>query len=63
MTVPTAIVAVHGLYSYWRERPVDPRPTEELLVRRVKIGRNEPCPCGSGKKYKRCCAAVDMTVH
>ena len=28
-------------------------------VRRTepKIGRNEPCPCGSGKKYKRCCAA------
>ncbi len=22
---------------------------------RVKIGRNDPCPCGSGKKYKRCC--------
>jgi len=21
----------------------------------VKVGRNEPCPCGSGKKYKRCC--------
>jgi len=21
----------------------------------VKIGRNEPCPCGSGKKYKKCC--------
>jgi uncharacterized protein len=24
-------------------------------VRSVKIGRNEPCPCGSGKKYKKCC--------
>ena len=24
-------------------------------VRVVKIGRNEPCPCGSGKKYKKCC--------
>ena len=24
-------------------------------VRREKIGRNEPCPCGSGKKYKKCC--------
>ena len=24
-------------------------------VRERKIGRNEPCPCGSGKKYKRCC--------
>ncbi len=23
-----------------------------------KIGRNEPCPCGSGKKYKKCCGAV-----
>jgi SEC-C motif-containing protein len=22
-----------------------------------KIGRNDPCPCGSGKKYKKCCAA------
>jgi len=21
----------------------------------VKVGRNEPCPCGSGKKYKKCC--------
>lgn len=24
--------------------------------RRSKVGRNDPCPCGSGKKYKRCCA-------
>ncbi len=22
----------------------------------TKIGRNDPCPCGSGRKYKRCCA-------
>jgi tetratricopeptide (TPR) repeat protein len=25
----------------------------------TKIGRNEPCPCGSGKKYKQCCRAAD----
>ena len=24
-------------------------------IREYKIGRNEPCPCGSGKKYKNCC--------
>lgn len=24
-------------------------------VRKQKIGRNDPCPCGSGKKYKKCC--------
>ena len=26
----------------------------------AKVGRNDPCPCGSGKKYKKCCGA---TVH
>jgi len=25
------------------------------LSGRIKVGRNDPCPCGSGKKYKRCC--------
>jgi len=25
----------------------------------AKVGRNEPCPCGSGKKYKRCCAGKE----
>ncbi|CAK7009663.1 MAG: hypothetical protein EUB_01648 [Eubacterium sp.] len=25
------------------------------VVKKEKIGRNEPCPCGSGKKYKKCC--------
>jgi len=24
-------------------------------ARKIKIGRNEPCPCGSGNKYKKCC--------
>ncbi len=32
----------------------------DLPVRRAmpKVGRNEPCPCGSGKKYKNCCGRV-----
>ncbi|MDO4203040.1 MAG: preprotein translocase subunit SecA [Selenomonadaceae bacterium] len=30
-------------------------PTPKKPVSSVKIGRNEPCPCGSGKKYKDCC--------
>lgn len=25
----------------------------------AKVGRNQPCPCGSGKKYKHCCLAAD----
>ena len=27
----------------------------------VKIGRNDPCPCGSGKKYKKCCLKRGVT--
>ena len=26
--------------------------------KKKKIGRNDPCPCGSGKKYKKCCGAA-----
>jgi tetratricopeptide (TPR) repeat protein len=26
----------------------------------AKIGRNDPCPCGSGKKYKKCCESVAL---
>ena len=34
---------VHGQEPYTRETP--------------RVGRNEPCPCGSGKKFKKCCGA------
>ena len=27
----------------------------EQKANNIKCGRNEPCPCGSGKKYKKCC--------
>jgi preprotein translocase subunit SecA len=29
----------------------------QQVVRGDKVGRNDPCPCGSGKKYKKCCGA------
>jgi len=31
--------------------------TVQQIVRGEKVGRNDPCPCGSGKKYKKCCGA------
>ena len=30
-------------------------PQEEKSIITEKVGRNEPCPCGSGKKFKNCC--------
>jgi preprotein translocase subunit SecA len=31
------------------------KPKKQPIRRGRKIGRNDPCPCGSGKKYKKCC--------
>ncbi|MCX6740384.1 MAG: preprotein translocase subunit SecA [Candidatus Parcubacteria bacterium] len=31
--------------------------TQQVVKKRSEVGRNEPCPCGSGKKYKKCCGA------
>lgn len=32
-----------------------PKPAQRIVEN--KVGRNDPCPCGSGKKYKKCCGA------
>lgn len=31
--------------------------SSQTVIKPPKVGRNEPCPCGSGKKYKKCCGA------
>lgn len=44
-----------------KDKPEDITDLEILLnppktvVAEKKVGRNDPCPCGSGKKYKKCC--------
>jgi len=54
----------------WRAKAAQPMPTpsalqtvsesqstqrEQRIRSKKKVGRNEPCPCGSGRKYKHCC--------
>jgi preprotein translocase subunit SecA len=40
-----------------------PHPKQETVVRtQPKVGRNDPCPCGSGKKYKKCHGATEATA-
>ena len=40
-----------------KEKPEQKKPFIQKTVvnSSPKVGRNEPCPCGSGKKYKNCC--------
>ena len=47
---------MRATWSFWHDTP---HPLLEVQRERaVKVGRNDPCPCGSSKKYKRCCGAV-----
>lgn len=34
---------------------INAKPQIPFIRESPKIGRNDPCPCGSGKKYKKCC--------
>lgn len=45
-----------GIFSEEKRKEIQKDYRESKIVRNEnKIGRNDPCPCGSGKKYKKCC--------
>ena len=56
-------VGIVGAYRYFRlhRQHAAGGYTSEPRSNTPKIGRNDPCPCGSGKKYKRCCGGA--TIH
>ncbi|QTA86974.1 PBPRA1643 family SWIM/SEC-C metal-binding motif protein [Desulfonema magnum] len=51
----------HYIIGFEPDKPEDTSDIDRLLnpvtPKKIenKIGRNDPCPCGSGKKYKKCC--------
>ena len=46
-----------GSISYLRKISYPEKETPKKKTKK-KIGRNDPCPCGSGKKYKKCCMKI-----
>ncbi len=44
-------LAVTDIYRFWAAK----RGTPTIRRDEPKVGRNDPCPCGSGRKYKQCC--------
>ena len=47
-------VIVQTLYNFWRNRRAGTVERDQ-----PKTGRNDPCPCGSGKKFKQCCGSPE----
>jgi len=48
---PSPVVAQSSARTINRATQTAPKVADK------KVGRNDPCPCGSGKKYKKCCGA------
>jgi len=43
------------MHAFWRAK----RGATTVRNDAPKVGRNDPCPCGSGKKFKQCCGAAE----
>lgn len=61
--IESMAIGLVGVYRHFREREKSGAKVQGPSFPHIsnKIGRNEPCPCGSGKKYKRCCGGA--TIH
>ena len=49
---------IADIYRFWAAK----RGTKTIRREDPKVGRNDPCPCGSGKKFKQCCGADERTL-
>jgi uncharacterized protein len=52
--VAEALLAAYDLREYWRDVQFEQVRIKEPIRREPKVGRNDPCPCGSGRKFKQC---------
>jgi len=54
----TEAIAESAAAVYEYSRSIADDPQQPYRRQTGKVGRNDPCPCGSGKKYKKCCGAA-----
>jgi uncharacterized protein len=60
--IPDAVAALSEHFRPMREQ-ADRERLAPIRRDAAKVGRNDPCPCGSGKKYKKCCGVTGPPVH
>ena len=71
--IDAIVPSLVGIAAYWKSRRALPghasmpgMPAMPIVRATPKVGRNDPCPCGSGKKVKKCCDGTPMapsTLH
>ncbi|XBO30381.1 SEC-C metal-binding domain-containing protein [Paraburkholderia fungorum] len=56
--IPASIAAIYRFWLPYRQAVHEQKLTATIQRTEPKVGRNDPCPCGSGKKFKKCCGAA-----
>lgn len=54
--------SVPAIYMYWNQQRQTESRKKTVRHQQEQAGRNDPCPCGSGKKFKKCCGRA-TTLH
>jgi uncharacterized protein len=57
--LPASIASIYRFWLPYREASHDRLVASRTRRSQPKVGRNDPCPCGSAKKFKKCCGAVN----
>lgn len=62
---PAVVDKLKGLIEHKKEEQLEKErlasmPKQPFIREEPRVGRNDPCPCGSGKKYKKCCLLKDQ---
>ena len=52
---PSIAPNARAIHAYWITKRTMGRSASHRSAQRLRAGRNDPCPCGSGKKFKKCC--------
>jgi uncharacterized protein len=60
VSMAAGLVRAYRYFRSQRQANVSTQGSESSRHLNVKIGRNDQCPCGSGKKYKRCCGGATI---
>lgn len=60
--IPSSVAWIYRFWLPYREAVSERTVATTIRREQPKIGRNDPCPCGSGKKFKKCCGLAE-TLH
>jgi len=62
MLIPESAAWIYRFWLPYRQAVMERTVATTVQRKDIKVGRNDPCPCGSNKKFKKCCGAAN-TLH